>query len=57
MPIITNHKCKKNLNTPGAKYQDKRYGKGNRIVNEGKSDYRCTVCGEEILHHMARIIK
>lgn len=33
------------------KYQDERYGKGNRVMNERKKDstskYRCTVCGEE----------
>lgn len=30
-------------------YQDKAYGKGNRIHNyaEGKDNWRCTVCGNE----------
>lgn len=31
-------------------YQDKTYGKGNRVFNlcEGKKTWRCTVCGKEI---------
>lgn len=28
-------------------YQDKKYGKGNRIWNVGQNVVRCTVCGEE----------
>jgi hypothetical protein len=28
-------------------YQDKKYGKGTRIWNIGKTVVRCTVCGEE----------
>jgi len=34
-----------------SKYQDKRYGKGNRVHNElsrkqsASIEYRCTVCG------------
>lgn len=32
-------------------YQDKKYGKGNRVHNEvvtksGKPEHRCTVCGK-----------
>ena len=26
-------------------YQDKTYGKGNRVKNLGKKKYTCTVCG------------
>jgi len=25
-------------------YQDKLYGKGRRVFNEGKTNYKCTVC-------------
>lgn len=25
-------------------FQDKTYGKGRRVFNMGKSNYRCTVC-------------
>ena len=26
-------------------YQDKKYGKGNRVHNPGAKGYKCTVCG------------
>ena len=34
-----------------SEYQNKRYGKGNRVFNElgkksGQKEYRCTVCGK-----------
>ena len=36
--------------TKAMEYQDKRYGKGNRAHNPGKSgqsiEYRCTCCGK-----------
>jgi len=41
--IISNCKCK-------SEYQDKKYGKGNRVFNRGKqreklkNEGRCTVC-------------
>ena len=35
-------------NTAGANFQDQKYGKGNRIVNETNSGYRCTVCGFDV---------
>ena len=31
--------------TEGANYQDKAYGKSNRVMNKTGSGYRCTVCG------------
>ena len=31
-----------------SKYQDKKYGKGNRVFNEGEKVYRCSVCGREV---------
>ena len=30
-----------------SEYQDKAYGKGNRIFNEGKGKCKCTVCGKD----------
>jgi len=44
-------KCKGwDRNAPGAEFQNKRYGKGNRVCNKtaGKESnkHRCTVCGE-----------
>lgn len=37
-------------------YQDRRYGKGMRVVTEmyDKKGYRCTVCGKEILTNIDR---
>ena len=37
--------------TPATEYQDKTYGKGNRVCNKviskgDKAEYRCTVCGK-----------
>jgi hypothetical protein len=37
---IAPHKC----HNP---YQDKRYGRGQRVWNLGIGKMRCTVCGEE----------
>ena len=45
---LIEHKCVKNNNGLGAKYQDRVYGKGVRVANKGKSGYRCVVCGELI---------
>jgi hypothetical protein len=28
-------------------YQDKKYGKGNRVMNSTVDGWRCTVCGKE----------
>ena len=28
-------------------YQDKRYGKQKRVMNEGKNSSTCTVCGRK----------
>lgn len=28
-------------------YQDSKYGKGQRVFNEGKKDNACTVCGKK----------
>ena len=56
MAIIEKHKCLKNNNGLGAKYQDKKYGKGHRVANKGKGQYNCTVCGEEIQEHLVHII-
>lgn len=34
--------------TPAADFQDKRYGKGMRVMNEDqKKSYTCTVCGSK----------
>ena len=34
--------------TPAAKFQDKEYGQGNRVMNEDqKKGYSCTVCGSK----------
>lgn len=30
-------------------YQDKRYGRGQRVHNKKKDGWRCTVCGNEKL--------
>ena len=35
-------------NKAGANFQDKKYGKGNRVANETNNGYRCTVCGFDI---------
>lgn len=56
MAIIERHKCLKNNDGLGAKYQDKKYGKGNRVANKGKKQYNCTVCGEEIDEYKVHII-
>ena len=56
MAIIEGHKCLKNNDGLGAKYQDKKYGKGNRIANQGKGQYNCTVCSEEIPEHLVHIV-
>lgn len=33
-----------------SEYQDRRYGFGNRVANQGKDGgYRCTVCGKAIV--------
>lgn len=48
MVIITDHKCTKNNDGLGAKFQDKIYGRGHRIANKGKGGYNCTICGEVI---------
>jgi hypothetical protein len=41
MPIIK-HTC-------ASKFQDERYGSGNRVMNKCKAAgvFRCTVCGKE----------
>ena len=37
-------------NTNGAQYQDKRYGKGQRVCNLDKDkNPRCTVCGRMVI--------
>ena len=28
-------------------YQDKKYGKGKRVCNQGAKETRCTVCGNK----------
>lgn len=50
--MIKKCKCKSdsNGNEQGAKYQDKKYGAGNRVHTVGKGDkptYKCTVCGDK----------
>jgi len=38
-------------NTAGAEFQDKQYGRGNRIYTDGGKEgkkIRCTVCGKVI---------
>jgi hypothetical protein len=51
MAIIEGHKCSKNANGKGAKFQEKTYGKGRRVANKGKEGYNCTVCGEVVRYH------
>lgn len=47
--ISTCSKCGDDDMTPAAAYQNKKYGKGNRVFNkcQGKNtgNVRCTVCG------------
>ena len=44
MPVI---KCGCDNGGDGAKYQDAKYGKGNRVANPTKDgSLRCTVCGK-----------
>ncbi|CAB4127420.1 hypothetical protein UFOVP84_178 [uncultured Caudovirales phage] len=41
--VIKKCSCKEGQ---AAKYQDKEYGQGNRVMNEDlKKGYSCTVCG------------
>ncbi len=46
------HPCTCPAEKPGPKFQEKTYGKGNRVFNQTeKSDkgvWRCTCCGNEI---------
>ena len=35
------------MNKAGAIFQDKRYGKFQRVHNKTSSGHRCTICGDE----------
>lgn len=49
--MIAPHNCTQNSQgkTNGAEYQDKKYGKGNRVWTEDKEGKQkhCTVCGQK----------
>ncbi len=52
--IISKCTCDSYMGNPnGAKYQDEKYGQGNRVMSQLRTDksttpkYRCTVCEQE----------
>lgn len=37
-----------NYMSAAAKYQDSKYGKGNRVFNKTQKGFKCTVCGNTV---------